>query len=36
MRAGDLTDEVATGLFLSQSLYNLHTAAVAEELRLQA
>ena len=31
-----LTDEVATGLFLSQSLYNLNTAAVAEELRLQA
>ena len=34
--ARHLTDEVATGLFLSQSLYNLNTAAVAEELRLQA
>jgi aspartyl-tRNA(Asn)/glutamyl-tRNA(Gln) amidotransferase subunit A len=34
--AGDLTDEVAAGLFLSQSLYNLKTAAVAEELRIQA
>ena len=28
------TDEVAVGLRLSQSLYNLHTAAVAEELRI--
>ncbi|HEX8804845.1 MAG TPA: amidase, partial [Acidimicrobiales bacterium] len=27
--AGELTDEVATGLFLSQSMYNLHTAAAA-------
>ena len=34
--AGDLTDEVAIGLRLSQSLYNLHTAAVAEGLRIQA
>ncbi len=34
--AGDLTDEVAVGLRLSQSLYNLHTASVAEELRIQA
>jgi aspartyl-tRNA(Asn)/glutamyl-tRNA(Gln) amidotransferase subunit A len=34
--AADLTEEVATGLFLSQSLYNLRTAAVAEERRLQA
>jgi len=34
--ANDLTAEVAIGLFLSQSLYNLHTAAVAEALRVQA
>ena len=34
--AGDLTDEVAIGLHLAQALYNLHTAAVAEELRIQA
>ncbi|MGH8977171.1 MAG: amidase [Acidimicrobiia bacterium] len=34
--ARDLTDEIATGLYLSQSLYNLNTAAVAEALRLQA
>jgi Asp-tRNA(Asn)/Glu-tRNA(Gln) amidotransferase A subunit family amidase len=34
--ARDLTDEVATGLYLSQSLYNLKTAAVAEDLRLRA
>jgi aspartyl-tRNA(Asn)/glutamyl-tRNA(Gln) amidotransferase subunit A len=34
--AGDMTDEVAAGLFLSQALYNLKTAAVAEELRIQA
>ncbi|MGI8709962.1 MAG: amidase, partial [Acidimicrobiales bacterium] len=34
--AKDLTDEVATGLFLSQAMYNLHTAAAAEELRIQA
>ena len=34
--APDLTDEVAFGLYLSQALYNLRTAAVAEELRLQA
>ncbi len=34
--AGDLTDEVAIGLRLSQSLYNLNTAAAAEELRIQA
>jgi aspartyl-tRNA(Asn)/glutamyl-tRNA(Gln) amidotransferase subunit A len=34
--APELTGEVATGLYLSQSLYNLKTAAVAEELRLQA
>ncbi len=31
-----LTDEVAIGLYLSQSLYNLQTAATAEALRLQA
>jgi aspartyl-tRNA(Asn)/glutamyl-tRNA(Gln) amidotransferase subunit A len=34
--AGDLTDEVAAGLFVAQSFYNLQTAAVAEELRIQA
>ena len=34
--AADLTDEVAFGLYLSQALYNLRTAAVAEELRLRA
>jgi aspartyl-tRNA(Asn)/glutamyl-tRNA(Gln) amidotransferase subunit A len=34
--ANDLTDEVAAGLFLSQRLYNLKTAAVAEELRIEA
>ena len=32
----DLTDEVAIGLRLSESLYNLRTAAAAEELRIQA
>jgi aspartyl-tRNA(Asn)/glutamyl-tRNA(Gln) amidotransferase subunit A len=31
-----LTDEVAIGLRLSQSLYNLNTAAAAEGLRIQA
>jgi aspartyl-tRNA(Asn)/glutamyl-tRNA(Gln) amidotransferase subunit A len=34
--AGDLTGEVATGLWLAQSMYNLHTAAVAEEMRIRA
>lgn len=34
--AADLTDEVAIGLFLSQSVYNLRTAAGAEALRVQA
>jgi len=34
--AGDLTDEVSLGLKMSESLYNLKTAAVAEELRIQA
>ncbi|MDQ1520186.1 MAG: hypothetical protein QOI55_1259, partial [Actinomycetota bacterium] len=34
--AKDLTDEVASGLFAAQSLYNLRTAAVAEDLRLRA
>lgn len=34
--ARDLTDEVAIGLFLSQSLYNLHTAATAEDLRVRS
>jgi aspartyl-tRNA(Asn)/glutamyl-tRNA(Gln) amidotransferase subunit A len=32
----DLTDEVAIGLHLAESMYNLRTAAVAEELRIQA
>ncbi|MGI8937742.1 MAG: amidase [Iamia sp.] len=31
-----LTDEVAIGIYLSQALYNLQTAAAAEALRLQA
>jgi len=35
-RAGDLTDEIALGVRLSQSLYNLHTAAVAEAQRVEA
>jgi aspartyl-tRNA(Asn)/glutamyl-tRNA(Gln) amidotransferase subunit A len=35
-RAGELTDEIALGLTLSQSLYNLHTAAVAEAQRVEA
>jgi aspartyl-tRNA(Asn)/glutamyl-tRNA(Gln) amidotransferase subunit A len=34
--AGDLTDEIAFGMFLSTSMYNLHTAAAAEGLRIQA
>ena len=34
--AEDLTAEVAIGLRLSMSLYNLPTAAIAEELRIQA
>src|SRR3546814_11185627 len=34
--ADDLTDEVAAGLRMSESLYNLRTAAVAEELRILA
>ena len=34
--ARDLTDEVEFGLRLSESLYNLHSAAAAEELRIQA
>jgi len=34
--AADLTDEVAIGLLLSQSFYNLRAAAVAEALRVQA
>jgi Asp-tRNA(Asn)/Glu-tRNA(Gln) amidotransferase A subunit family amidase len=32
----DLTDEVAIGLQLAQSMYNLNTAAVAEEQRIAA
>ncbi len=34
--ARDLTDEVEFGFRLSESLYNLHSAAAAEELRIQA
>jgi len=34
--APELTDEIAIGLYLSQSLYNLRAAAVAEELRVRA
>lgn len=34
--APDLTDEVAFGAFMAQSLYNLHMAAVSEDQRLQA
>ena len=32
----DLTDEVGIGLLIAQSLYNLHLAAAAEELRVYA
>jgi aspartyl-tRNA(Asn)/glutamyl-tRNA(Gln) amidotransferase subunit A len=35
-RARELTDEVAVGLRLSQSLYNLNTAAAAEDLRVES
>lgn len=34
--AKDLTDEVAAGVQLASSFYNLTTAAVAEELRIEA
>jgi Asp-tRNA(Asn)/Glu-tRNA(Gln) amidotransferase A subunit family amidase len=34
--APELTEEIATGLYMSQSLYNLRTAAGAEEMRLRA
>ena len=34
--ASELTDEIAIGLYLSQSAYNLRAAAVAEELRVKA
>lgn len=34
--SGDLTDEVAVGLHLAEAMYNLRTAAVAEELRIRA
>ena len=34
--AHELTDEVAFGLRLSETFYNLHTAAAAEQLRIQA
>ena len=32
----ELTDEVAVGLHLAQAMYNLNTAAVAEQLRIEA
>ena len=32
----ELTDEVAVGLHLAEAMYNLRTAAAAEELRVQA
>ena len=35
-RASDLTDEIAFGLFLAQTMYNLHTAAAAEGMRIEA
>ncbi|MEY2419295.1 MAG: hypothetical protein QOG90_1975 [Actinomycetota bacterium] len=34
--ASDLTDEVAFGLFLAETMYNLHTAAAAEGMRIEA
>jgi Asp-tRNA(Asn)/Glu-tRNA(Gln) amidotransferase A subunit family amidase len=34
--APELTDELTVGLLLAQSMYNLHTAAVAEEQRVRA
>jgi aspartyl-tRNA(Asn)/glutamyl-tRNA(Gln) amidotransferase subunit A len=34
--ASELTPEVASGLYMSQSLYNLRTASVAELLRIEA
>jgi len=34
--APELTDEIALGAILAQSLYNLHLAAVAEQHRLEA
>lgn len=34
--ADEMTYEIAAGLYMSQSLYNLRTAAVAEELRMRA
>jgi aspartyl-tRNA(Asn)/glutamyl-tRNA(Gln) amidotransferase subunit A len=34
--AGELTDEIAAGLVIAQTLYNLHIAAAAESLRAEA
>jgi aspartyl-tRNA(Asn)/glutamyl-tRNA(Gln) amidotransferase subunit A len=34
--ASDLTGEISFGLFLAQSMYNLHTAAAAEGMRIAA
>jgi Asp-tRNA(Asn)/Glu-tRNA(Gln) amidotransferase A subunit family amidase len=33
---GELTDEIAFGLLMAEAMYNLRTAAVAEEMRLRA
>jgi Asp-tRNA(Asn)/Glu-tRNA(Gln) amidotransferase A subunit family amidase len=33
--ASDMTPDVALGLYMAQSLYNLQTAAIAESLRIQ-
>ena len=35
-QAGDLTDELEAGVQLASSFYNLKTASVAEEMRIQA
>ena len=34
--APEMTDEMATGAYMSQALYNLQTAAAAERMRLEA
>ena len=33
--ASDMTPDIALGLYMAQSLYNLRTAAVAEALRMR-
>jgi len=35
-RAGELTEEIALGLRIAESMYNLHVAAVAEAQRIEA